>query len=139
MEDSPQSKGGKARAEVLTSEKRQAIARRAAQRRWSRAIDPNRIPEASHQGTLPIGDVELDVYVLEDGRRVFHKRGMAKALGLKSEGGNAFLKTLSRKGLGSQIPDSLWKKVDNPIVFMGLGGDPAHGYEAAVLIEICDA
>lgn len=53
---------------------------------------------------------------------------MAKALGLKSEGGNAFLKTISRKGIGSKIPDFLWEKIKNPLVFKPLNGDPAHGY-----------
>lgn len=64
---------------------------------------------------------------------------MARALGLKSDGGNAFLKTLSGKTIGSIIPESLWQTVDNPVVFKPLAGDPAHGYEASVLIEVCDA
>lgn len=42
---------------------------------------------ATHRGILPIGGLQLECYVLEDGKRVFHKRGMAKAMGLKSEGG----------------------------------------------------
>lgn len=98
-----------------------------------------RATKASHQGELPIGDVRLDCYVLEDGKRLFHKRGMARALTLKSEGGNAFLKTLSGKGIGSAISPELWQKIENPIVFKPLNGDPAHGYEASTLIEVLDA
>lgn len=94
---------------------------------------------ATHLGILPIGGLQLECYVLEDGRRVFHKRGMAKALGLKSEGGNAFMKTLSRKGLGSEIDEKLWENIDNPIIFKSLGSDPAHGYEAEVLVDVCKA
>jgi len=94
---------------------------------------------ATHLGILPIGGLQLECYVLEDGRRVFHKRGMAKALGLKSEGGNAFMKTLSRKGLGSELDENLWDKINNPIVFKALGSDPAHGYEADVLVDVCKA
>ena len=30
---------------------------------------------------MTVGELDLDCYVLEDGRRVFHKRGMARALG----------------------------------------------------------
>jgi hypothetical protein len=93
-------------------------------------------PEATHRGILPLGGMQLDVYVLEDGRRVFAKRGMARALGLKSEGGNAFLKTLSRKNIGSEISDELRKSLDNPIVFNIAGADPGHGYEAEVLVEV---
>ncbi len=95
--------------------------------------------EATHPGILPIAGLQLDCYVLDDGRRVFHKRGMAKALGLKSEGGNAFMKTLSRKSLGSEIDQDLWEKIENPILFKAVGSDPAHGYEAEVLVEICKA
>jgi len=136
--ESPQSLGGVARAEALPAERRSEIAQRAAKARWQ-PLDPSRPLEASHQGSLKIGDVELEVYVLDDGRRLFHKRGMARALGLKSEGGNAFMKTLSRKGLGSAIPEQLWEKIEKPIVFNPMNGDPAHGFEATVLIEVCDA
>ena len=101
--------------------------------------DLSELIAATHKGILPIGGLQLEVYVLEDGRRVFHKRGMAKAMGLRSQGGNAFLKTLSRKSLGSEIDDELREKVETPIVFNPLGLDPAHGYEAEVLVEICKA
>lgn len=94
---------------------------------------------ATHKGILPIGGLQLECYVLEDGRRVFHKRGMAKAMGLKSEGGNAFMKTLSGKTLGSEISPELREKVENPIVFNTGGPDPAHGFEAEVLVDVCKA
>lgn len=137
--DSIQSRGGFERARKLSPEERKEIARQGAKARWSKTTDPNYIPSASHQGSLPLGGEPLDCYVLEDRRRVFHKRGMAKALGLKSTGGNAFMKTLSRKGLGSEISQELWHKINTPIVFKPLNGDPAHGYEASVLIDVCDA
>lgn len=105
----------------------------------SEKSDTSEMAIATHLGILPIGGLQLECYVLEDGRRVFHKRGMAKALGLKSEGGNAFMKTLSRKGLGSEVDEKLWERINNPIIFKSLGSDPAHGYEAEVLVEICKA
>jgi hypothetical protein len=46
---------------------------------------------------------------------------------------------LSGKTIGSIIPETLWQKIDNPIIFSPLVGDPGHGYEAGVLIEVCDA
>lgn len=92
---------------------------------------------ATHRGILPIGGLQLDCYVLGDGRRVFHKRGMARALGLKSEGGNAFMKTLSGKKLGSELDPELREKIKNPILFNSLGLDPAHGYEADILVDVC--
>jgi hypothetical protein len=140
--DSPQSKGGIKRAESLSSEQKSSIARQAAVARWKRAnapIDPNRIPEASYQGVLEIGDVKIDCYNLDDGRRVIHKRGMAKALGLKSEGGNAFMKTMTRQRLGSALGEKVTEQINNPIIFKPIAGDPGHGYEATQLIDICDA
>lgn len=105
-----------------------------------RAADPPPKPEdATHRGILPIGGLQLEVYVLESGRRVFAKRGMARALGLKSEGGNAFLKTLNGKKLGSEISEDLREKLENPIVFNVTGADPGHGFEAEVLVEVCKA
>ena len=135
---SKQSAGGAARAAKLSPQERSAIAKAAAKARW-RPEQVGATPEAKSQGILPIGDVQIDCYVLKDRRRLIHKRAMARALGLKSEGGNAFIKTLSGKNLGSKIPPELRKKIENHIVFKPLGGDPAHGYEASVLIELCDA
>jgi P63C domain len=137
-DESKQSSGGKARAKLLSPEERSRIAQQGALARWKKP-DPLKIPEADYQGELEIGDVALDVYVLKDGRRLIHKRGMARGLGMKSEGGNAFMKTISRKGIGSAISQELWEKIRNPIVFKPLNGDPAHGYEATALIEVCDA
>ena len=139
MTDSPQSAGGKARAEKLPGSRRSDIARNAAAARWALPETKGEVPEAVSQGILPIGDVQIDCYVLKDRRRLIHKRAMARALGLKSDGGNAFMKTLSGKTLGSKIPAEVQEKILNHIVFKPLSGDPAHGYEATVLIDLCDA
>jgi hypothetical protein len=134
--DSPQRKGGLARRESLSPNERRRLARQAAIARWKQIGD---VPEASHYGELAIGDRKLEVYVLEDGRRLFHKKVMGHALGLRSKGGNAFMKTISGHALRSEISEELAEKIRNPIIFKGLKGDPAHGYEAAVLIEVCEA
>ena len=97
------------------------------------------LPRATHQGQMAIGDLVLDCYVLEDGRRVFHKRGMAKALGMRSGGGNVFMRAMERKGLGSELPDLLKAKIRNPINFKPLTQDLAHGYEADVLSRVAEA
>ena len=75
-----QSRGGVARARQLTSEKRREIAKRAAEKRWARLKDPSNLPRASHRGLMPIGDVEIEVYRLHDGRRLIAKAAIAKAL-----------------------------------------------------------
>lgn len=97
------------------------------------------LPKATHQGQMMVGDLVLDCYVLADGRRVFNKRGMARALGLKSEGGNAFMKTMGRTGLGSALPDALKEKIQNPLNFKPITQDLAHGYDANVLVDVAKA
>ena len=109
-------------------------------RAMTQAAEPLPKPlKATHRGILPIGGLQLECYVLEDGSRVFAKRGMARALGLKSEGGNAFLKTLSGKKLGSEINAELRENLENPIVFEITGADPGHGFEAETLVDVCKA
>jgi hypothetical protein len=136
---SKRSKGGLARAAKLTVEERREIAQKAAIARWGKKDFSAGMPEAIRDGQLKIGDKWIDCYVLNDGRRVIHKRGMARALGLKSDGGNAFMKTMGRKSLGSVIMPEMRSKMDNPIIFKPLSGDPAHGYDGIFFIEICDA
>jgi hypothetical protein len=134
--------GGRIRAQRLSKEERSAIAASAANARWLRRDglpDLDALPKAIRQGPLRIGDVVVDAYVLEGGRRVLHKRGLARALGLKSDGGNAFMKTISRRGLGSAISTDLRERLANPIIFKPLSGDPGHGYDGEVLIEVCEA
>lgn len=137
--------GGIARKAKLSPERRSEIARNAAAKRHAKPApatpDPNNpeLPYATHQGQMELGGLTLDCYVLADGRRVFHKRGMARALGLKSEGGNAFLKTMQGKGLGSMLPDTLKARIDSPINFKPLVGDTGHGYEADLLGDVAKA
>lgn len=90
---------------------------------------------------------DIDGYVLDeiDGEKqktprcVLSKRAAASALGLKSEGGSAFLRTLTRKGVGSMMAQKLREKIENPIVFKYI--DPGsevtvHGYETSTFVEI---
>ncbi|MPZ36369.1 MAG: hypothetical protein GEV13_36390 [Rhodospirillales bacterium] len=90
---------------------------------------------------------DIDGYVLDeiDGeqqktpRCVLSKRASASALGLKSEGGSAFLRTLTRKGIGSMMSLKLREKIENPIVFkyMDPGSEvTVHGYETSTFVEI---
>jgi hypothetical protein len=140
MEDSNQSKGGQQRAVVLSVEQRHEIAQKAAEARWKRLEDPNYVGEASHRGDLPIGDLSLECYVLADKRRVFHKRGFAKALALRSTSGTAFTRLLETKGIGPQLGTKLLEKLEKPIVFKDMTlGRECHGYEVTLLIDICDA
>lgn len=146
MARSIQSKGGEARALALTTEKRREIASQAAKARWAKINDPNELPTASLKGPLTIGDVTVQAYRLNDGRRVISKRGMADVLALRSTGGNAFLRSMTRPGVRSEISDELWKTIENPIYFKIIDPDSetdsgviADGYEADTLIDVCKA
>lgn len=138
MEVKIQSMGGKERARKLSAEERTDIAKQAARARWEKLNNPNYVGEASYQGSLLVGDVELDCYVLKDRRRLFHKKEMANILNLKSEGGSAFLRTMTRKGIASKISPDLQEKLNNPVKFKNLSGIVTHGYEGSTLIEVCD-
>lgn len=137
----PQSKGGQTRAKLLSGEAKREIALKGASARWAKteSRDSAALPLATHQGKMALGGLELDCYVLEDGRRVFHKRGMAKALGMKSGGGNVFVRAMQRKSLGSHLGRELLESIENPINFKPLVQDLGHGYEASVLVDICKA
>ncbi|MBX3488177.1 MAG: hypothetical protein KF769_12220 [Parvibaculum sp.] len=142
MTDTPQSKGGKSRATKLSAARIQDIASsggRARSEKVKSLMESGDLIKATHQGKMLVGDLDLDCYVLADGRRLFHKRGMARALGMKSGGGNVFLRAVQRKGLGSEIDQKLLKKIENPIVFKPLTQDLGHGYDAGVLVDICRA
>lgn len=146
MTRSIQSKGGEARAKSLTTEQRREIAAQAAKVRWAKINDPDALPAAPNSGPLTIGDVTVQAYRLNDGRRVISKKGMAEVLTLKSTGGNAFLRSMTRPGVRSEIDQNLWEKIENPIYFKlsdpDSGADlgvTADGYEAGTLIDVCKA
>nr|WP_317893692.1 P63C domain-containing protein [uncultured Sphingomonas sp.] len=138
-----QSKGGEARAAKLTREERRDIAIAAAKARWAKIADPSRLPTATHQAPLQIGAVTVDAYVLDDRRRMLSKSAMAAALGLKSTGGNAFLRSMTRQAVRAGISEELWRAIENPLHFKSAptdSGAPSvivDGYEATVLIDVC--
>ena len=135
-DDSIQSMGGKARAEVLSPAERTEIAQKAAVARWS-------VPKATHFGELDIVGLKIPCYVLEDGRRVLSQRGLQSSIGLSTGGGThgahrmaRFIERLQRKGLRA---NDLMVRITDPVLFRPThGGRHAYGYEAQVLPETCD-
>jgi P63C domain len=139
-----QSLGGSERAKRLTSEERRKIAQRAAKARWDKISDPARLPVATHRGPLPIGLVSVDAYRLDDGRRMLSKSAMAAALGLKSTGGTAFIRTMTRPTIKARLDDKLRETIESPLHFRPNPIDSApqaliiDGYEGTVLIDVCE-
>jgi hypothetical protein len=88
------------------------------------------------RGTLAIGDVTFECHVLNDHRRVFTQREVVRVISGGRESGN-LNRYLQRNPLFSD--DML---AGRTIQFRTLGGSgavtAATGYEATLLIEICD-
>lgn len=136
------SKGGKARAEVLSPEDRKAIAKQGAIARWG-----EKPPVATHRGNFSENfGIDVDCYVLDDERKtaVISQRGMGAAIGL-SPRGNAFTRFTNSKSIGTRLGAELREKIANPLKFQwGAGGadqppSAIHGYDVTLLIDICKA
>jgi len=93
---------------------------------------------------LKIGDLEIPCYVLEDGKRMLHQRGMVSALGMgrggSSEGrGDRLAKFTAQDRLKDFVSEHLLKVTGKPVKFRTPRGQIAYGYEATVLADICEA
>jgi hypothetical protein len=143
-DDSIQSKGGKARAESLPARDRKAIARGAAEARWEKAGKLKPLPQATHEGILTIGDIEIPCAVLADGRRVLTQSGVMVALGRARQAkGRQYYDAdvnlpafLTAKNLKPFIPDDL-SVTSSQIEFKTLSGIRAFGYSADLLPKVC--
>ncbi len=107
------------------------------------------LPVALYSGILPIGDVELDCAVLEDGTRVLSERAVHRAFGSKrggshwkrmkeSEGGANLPSFLSATNLAPFLPASLADDLIEPTRYrLTAGGSIANGMKAELLPDIC--
>lgn len=89
---------------------------------------------------LIIGNIKIPCYVLEDKRRVLSGRGMQDALDLGQSHGSKLKQFMGRSVLKPFINNELAMALANPIRFIrpGRGGKLATGYEATILVDICD-
>ena len=148
--------GGSARASVLTPEERKEIARAAARARWGEQTEEKQAlapPDQSHKsleikedsdglpialfpGKLSIGDAEFSVYVLNNGKRVMAQREVVRVLTghvkgdlgryLESQSLRPYIdpEEITRQTEQFKIPGTQYK---------------GTGYEATLLLDICDA
>jgi hypothetical protein len=141
-------KGGQNRAARLTPEERSQIARSGAQARWAKA-DPSRIdlPKAvcgSQDKPLRIGPLSIPCYVLEDETRVLTVTGMTEALGLAKGGSmiagmNRLELFVLRKKINPFVSTGLVERIHSPIVFITTNGGKAYGYNAEIIVELCES
>lgn len=132
-------KGGKARAEVLSPDRRKEIAVEGAKARWSG--ETLKATHGSPDRPLRIGDLEIPCYVLENGMRVLSGRGMQSALALGQAHGALLKEFMGKDNLKPYINDDLAMALSKPVRFIrpGRGGKTAVGFEATILADICDA
>ena len=133
-------KGGIARAEALSSEQKHEIAKKAAAARWGY--------KASHRGNFQEEfGIDIDCYVLDDASKtpVISQRGMGQAIGF-SRRGSRFTVFASSQTMDGYIGRELREKIENPLVFQLPGAAAAspvsaqaNGYDATILIDICNA
>lgn len=148
------SKGGRARANVLTPEERSEIARNAVKARWMKAgkakeladvdaVDTTHtadvtesksdLPHSMFTGELSIGDVTFECHVLSDRRRVLTQREVVRVISGGRESGN-----LSR--YLERIPQYEEGMLAGRTVQFQIPGSAqiANGYDAELLVEICE-
>lgn len=133
-------KGGVARAEKLSPERRSEIARNAARARHQHKQD-NILPSATHRGLMKIGELQIPCFVLDDGRRVISGRGMTAAIGMKGRG-QGIARISGLKAVKEYKNNGLSLAIGTPIQFLGespKAGVPSDGFEATVLQDLCEA
>jgi hypothetical protein len=140
--ESIQSLGGKARAKKLSSDDRSAIAKTAADARWSKGNKP--LPKAAYEGILNIGGMEIPCAVLENGVRLLTQSGVMVALGRARQAkGRQYYDAdvnlpafLTAKNLKPFITDDL-TVTSSQIEFETMRGMKAFGYPAELLPKVC--
>lgn len=132
----------------VAQEVRRDRAAAGAQARWAKA-DPSRVnlPKAafgSSDKPLRIGDLSIPCYVLDDERRVLTVAGISDGMGLARGGSmvagmNRLELFASRDRVKPFIPKDLTERIHEPIVFITPTGGKAYGYDAEVLVDLCEA
>lgn len=125
-------KGGPARAKALSAEELSKQGKNAANARWKR-------PRKTHSGVLEVAGARLKCFVLDDGQRLFSKRGLARGIGYTDAvGGSRIADLIGTKALKSYISDSLRVGLTMPVSF-NEGGKTITGIPARFLPQLCNA
>lgn len=103
-----------------------------------------KIPQATHEGNLNVGEFDIPAYNLETGERVLSRIGFLKALGRtgKAKGGRLYddeFKTpifISANNVQPFVSEDLLKN-SKPIMFKDLNGNESIGYKAELLPDVC--
>jgi hypothetical protein len=105
----------------------------------------SKIIKATHEGKLPLGDIELSVAVLEDGQRIITQSAVFKAFG-RTKRGRAIEENrvpnrpafIDAKNIQPFIDEGL-EAVLNVVTYKDKNDKEAVGYNAEILPKLCNA
>ncbi|HCZ13533.1 MAG TPA: hypothetical protein DHV85_02825 [Candidatus Accumulibacter sp.] len=134
-------RGGRARQASMTPEQRKEAATMAALAK----VALSRLPKATHEGAIHIGDLDIPCAVLPNGQRLLTQSGFMQALGRARQAkgrqhydGDVNLPAfLTAKNLKPFIPIEL-EVTSSQVEFRTSGGARAFGYPAEILPKVCD-
>ena len=143
LEPTGRARGGVARREKLSPERRAEIARNAALARHR--PDKSKLPKAKFEGVIKLGDIDVRCAVLEDGRRLLTQSDVMISLGrARQVKGRAYFDAdvnlpafLQAKNLKPFINKDLELK-SSQIEFVTSTGAVAYGFQAETLPRFCD-
>ncbi len=98
------------------------------------------IVKATHDGVLPIGDIKLDVAVLQGGQRIITQNSVFSALGRPPRGNSRVINTpvfMDANNLQPFVGKDL-RGVINKVVYESKSGKITEGYDATILPLVCD-
>jgi hypothetical protein len=107
-------------------------------------LGPDPLPFSLFEGILEIGNAKLPCHVLNNGMRVLTHRGMVSSLGMarggsSKGGGDRLAHFASQERLKPFISKELLSvTTEPPMLFRAPNGQTAYGYEATVLVDLCD-
>jgi hypothetical protein len=145
-DESHQSKGGIARAEKLTPERRSEIAAAGAKARWDEEAN---LPTVDFPGSLSLGDISIPCAVLTDGTRVLSENGITNAL-LGGRSGASKRKKKAAGEAGALLPLFVAPRQLEPFISNELRDGPLKpiryrdnravvtGYDARILRAVCE-
>ena len=140
MSENHQSKGGRRRAEKLSTEERSAIASKAASARWAKKSEDGQELCAIAWGEQIVGGMAIPVYNLNDGRRVISERGFLAIIGAKgrgASGGHRLKQILNDRVLKALFSNKVLMAIEEPIEFQNNSNVMTRGYDADILKDFC--
>lgn len=107
-------------------------------------MSEEKLPKATHSGTIDLNGFSIECYNLNNGERVLSRIGFLRALGRtgKAKGGRKYddeFQTpvfLTANNLKEFIPNDLLEN-SKPILFQDLNGVQSIGYKAELLPTVC--